>query len=234
MTDEPKTVAFLLYPGFTVLDLVGPLQVFSSLAAFDPGYRVVVVGARIERWDTDTPLRITASHTFDQVPAPAVLVVPGGGVPTAKAAVDPELIGYVRSVAEKAEVMASVCTGSMILGAAGLLKGREATSHWSFVDLLSEFGATPVSRRWVEDGPVLTAAGVAAGIDMALHLVERFAGAEVAKQIQFGIEYDPEPPQGALDWEQAPRELWAGFREHMLREGLADSPELRDRLLHQS
>jgi transcriptional regulator GlxA family with amidase domain len=231
MTDEQKTLAFVVYPGLTPLDLVGPLQVLSALAQIDPSYRTVVVGATKDMLGTDTPLRIAPSHTFDEVPSPFALLVPGGTVPTLRAMADEKLLAWLRTAAAGAELVTSVCTGSLILGAAGLLEGRAATTHWMFRDVLTGLGATPVARRWVEDGNVITAAGVSAGIDLALHLVERLAGREVATTVQFAIEYDPEPPQGALDWANPPYGDLKPLREYTLREGLAGSPELLEKLL---
>jgi transcriptional regulator GlxA family with amidase domain len=230
-TDEQKIIAFVVYPGLTPLDLVGPLQVLSALAQLDPRHRTVVVGAAKDAVGTDTPLRIAPSHTFDEVPSPYAVLVPGGGVPTLRAMADEALLGWLRTAAAGAELVTSVCTGSLILGAAGLLDGKEATTHWMFRDLLKGVGATPVARRWVEDGNVLTAAGVSAGIDLALHLVERLAGRDVAKTVQFGIEYDPEPPQGPLDWADPPYGDLKPLREHTLREGLAEHPRLLEKLL---
>jgi transcriptional regulator GlxA family with amidase domain len=231
MTDEQKTIAFVVYPGLTPLDLVGPLQVLSALAQLDPTYRTVVVGATKDTVDTDTPLRIAPSHTFDEVPSPFAVLVPGGTVPTLRAMADEALLAWLRTAAAGAELVTSVCTGSLILGAAGLLDGKEATTHWMFRDVLAGLGATPVARRWVEAGRVITAAGVSAGIDLALHLVERLAGRQVATNIQFVIEYDPVPPQGALDWANQPYGDLKPLREHTLRAGLADHPELLAKLL---
>ncbi|MEV4051813.1 DJ-1/PfpI family protein [Amycolatopsis sp. NPDC049688] len=231
MTDDRKTIAFVVYPGLTPLDLVGPLQVLSALAQMDPRYRTVVVGATKDTVGTDTPLRIAPGHTFDEVPHPFAVLVPGGTVPTLHAMADERLLAWLRTAAGSAELVTSVCTGSLVLGAAGLLDGRQATTHWMFRDLLPGLGATPVARRWVEDGPVITAAGVSAGIDLALHLAERLAGPQVAKNIQFAIEYDPEPPQGGLDWENQPYGDLKPLREHTLREGLAQHPDLLAKLL---
>jgi transcriptional regulator GlxA family with amidase domain len=231
MTDEQKTIAFVVYPGLTPLDLVGPLQVLSALAQMDPSYRTVVVGATKDTVDTDTPLRVAPSHTFDEVPSPFALLVPGGTVPTMRAMSDEKLLSWLRTAAAGAELVTSVCTGSLILGAAGLLEGKKATTHWILRDVLAGLGATPVAERWVEDGRVITAAGVSAGIDLALHLVERLAGRQVATNIQFGIEYDPEPPQGALDWANQPYGDLKPLREHTLREGLAENPALMEKLL---
>ncbi|MGV9360107.1 DJ-1/PfpI family protein [Amycolatopsis sp. NPDC003731] len=231
MTDDRKTIAFVVYPGLTPLDLVGPLQVLSALGRLDPRFRTVVAGATKDAVGTDTPLRIAPSHTFDEVPSPFAVLVPGGTVPTLRAMADERLLAWLRSAAETAELVTSVCTGSLVLGAAGLLDGRQATTHWMFRDLLTALGATPVARRWVEDGPVITAAGVSAGIDLALHLAERLAGRQVATNIQFAIEYDPEPPQGALDWANQPYGDLKPLREHTLREGLAEHPGLLEKLL---
>ncbi|PZG35431.1 thiamine biosynthesis protein ThiJ [Spongiactinospora gelatinilytica] len=224
-----KTIAFVLYPGCTILDVAGPLQVLSALSALRPDYRTVVVAERLEVLDTDTPLQVRASHTFADVPAPDVVVVPGGGGPTLRALTDETLLSYLRGAAPEARPAASVCTGALILGAAGLLAGRRATTHWAMLDALPEFGATPVRERWVADGPVLTAAGVAAGIDMALHLTQELAGEEVARSVQFFIEYDPAPPLGGLDWDRAPKALAATAGEMWVRDGLGDHP-LADRL----
>ncbi|MFC4083605.1 DJ-1/PfpI family protein [Amycolatopsis samaneae] len=231
MTDEQRTFAFVVYPGFTVLDLVGPLQVLSALANTDQRYRVVVVGETLDGLGTDTPLGVSPSHTFADVPAPYALLVPGGGVPTMRALSHEPLLAYLRSAAAGAELVTSVCTGSLLLGAAGLLEGRPATTHWMFRDVLRAFGAEPVARRWVEDGPVITAAGVSAGIDLALHIVERLAGTEAARNVQFGVEYDPQPPLGPLDWSNPPFGPLRPLREQVLGEGLADNPELLEKLL---
>jgi len=226
-----KTVAFVVYPGLTPLDLVGPLQVLSALAQFDPNYRTVVVGATKDVLETDTPLRVAPSHTFDEITDPYAVLVPGGTVPTLRAMSDETLLGWLRTAAAGAELVTSVCTGSLILGAAGLLEGRKATSHWILRDVLAGLGATPVAQRWVEDGKVITAAGVSAGIDLALHLVERLAGAEVARTVQFAVEYDPQPPLGPLDWTSPPYGDLKPLREITLREGLADNPALLAKLL---
>ena len=234
MTAEQKTLVFVVYPGLTPLDLVGPLQVLSALAQLDPSFRTVVVGATKDTVGTDTPLNVAPSHTFDEVPSPYAVLVPGGTVPTLRAMSDERLLAWLRTAAAGAELVTSVCTGSMILGAAGLLDGKRATTHWMFRDLLAGLGATPVAERWVEDGRLITAAGVSAGIDLALHLAERLAGRRIATNIQFAIEYDPEPPQGRLDWANQPYGALKPLREHTLRAGLAGNPELLDKLLAHS
>ncbi|MFC4587643.1 DJ-1/PfpI family protein [Sphaerisporangium corydalis] len=229
--DAVKTIAFLLYPGITLLDLVGPLQVLSALAQIDPSFRTVVVAKDTGALPTDTPLSVTASHSLGQVREPYAIVVPGGTEPTFAALADEEMLDWLREAAGHAEIVSSVCTGSLVLGAAGLLEGRRATTHWSCRHLLGRFGATAVTRRWVRDGPVITAAGVSAGIDLALHLVERLAGEPVAKLVQLFIEYDPEPPLGPIDWSRvdvAGQEPWV---EKMITTALPGHPALVTRLL---
>jgi transcriptional regulator GlxA family with amidase domain len=138
-TQEQKTVAFVLYPGLTLLDLVGPLQVFASLRQFNNQYRPVVVAERIEPMPTDGPLTVTADRTFGDVPDPEVVIVPGGGAPTIKA-MGNQLVGdYLRQAADTVPVVGSVCTGALIVAAAGLLEGRQATTHWG----LSPAAGTP-------------------------------------------------------------------------------------------
>ncbi|MBO1331347.1 DJ-1/PfpI family protein [Streptomyces sp. VRA16 Mangrove soil] len=225
-----KTLAFVLYPGITPLDLVGPLQVLSALAQMDPSFEVVVVGRDLSPLGTDTPLKVTPSHTFDQVADPFALLVPGGTEPTLAALADESLLDWIRQAARTAEVVGSVCTGSLLLGAAGLLEGRKATTHWGVRDLLAKFGATPVAERWVQDGPVLTAAGVSAGIDMALHLVERLAGEQTARMVQLFIEYDPQPPLGGIDWRSVDLDSFKPHARAMVEAALADHPALLARL----
>jgi transcriptional regulator GlxA family with amidase domain len=123
-----------------------------------------------------------------------------------------------------------VCTGSLLLGAAGLLEGRRATTHWAMRHLLERFGATPVAERWVEDGHVVTAAGVSAGIDMALHLVARLAGEQAARMVQLWIEYDPRPPFGDIDWSAVDIPSYRPFTDNLLSAALTGHPELLERL----
>ncbi|WP_033293534.1 DJ-1/PfpI family protein [Amycolatopsis jejuensis] len=226
-----KTFAFVVYPGLTPMDLVGPLQVINTFAETAPDVRVAVVGETLDVVGTDTPLRLAPSHTFADLPAPSWLLVPGGGAPTLQAMADPTLMAYLRKAAATAEFVCSVCTGSLLLGEAGLLDGRKATTHWMFRDLLRAFGAEPVAQRWVEDGPVITGAGVAAGIDLALYLVGKLGGPAAQRLVQFGLEYDPQPPLGPLDWSQAPAAELRPFTERTVRDGLAGVPQLRDKLL---
>jgi transcriptional regulator GlxA family with amidase domain len=143
-TQEQTTIAFVLYPGITLLDMVGPLQVFSVLQSFNDEIRPVVVAERIEPMPTDTPLTATADKTFAEVADSTVVIVPGGGPPTIKAMGNEAIRDYLRQAAETSELVGSVCTGAMILGAAGLLEGRNATTHWSHHRLLERL-ARPTS-----------------------------------------------------------------------------------------
>jgi transcriptional regulator GlxA family with amidase domain len=199
-----KTIAVVLYPGLTALDLVGPLQVLTELQRFAPRYRTVVVGVSTEPMATDLPLQLVADRTFAEVPHPDVLVVPGGRIGTIRAMSDPDVRGYVRTAAVTAEVVGSVCTGSLILGAVGLLRGRHATTNWFFAGVLKPLGATYHRRRWIEDGNITMSAGVSAGIDWALHLVARLTDEATARRVQLALDYDPQPPFGGIDWAHIP------------------------------
>ena len=198
-----KQLAFVVYPGLTPLDLIGPLQALSPLDRIDPSYEVAIVAENLDVVWSDSTIGLAPTHTFDDVPSPFAIVVPGGGEPTLEAAGHKPLLDYVSAVAETAEIVMSVCTGALILASAGLLAGRPAITHWAYVDILELLGAKPVHERWVEDGKFITAAGVSAGIDAGLHLAERLVGEDMARLIQRGIEYDPEPPLGPLDWDPA-------------------------------
>lgn len=196
---KKKVIAFVVYPEVTPLDLVGPLQVLKPLENFGP-FEVVTVGERLEPISTDLGMRIVPERTFADVERPFAIVLPGGVLGPIRAITNDALMAWVRSAGASAELRASVCTGSLILAAAGLLEGRRATTHWSFLDVLGRLGARPVRERWVEDGNAITAAGVSAGIDMGLALAARLAGDTVARSIQAIIEYEPQPPFGNVDW----------------------------------
>lgn len=183
-------IALLLYDGMASLDAVGPYEVLRNV----PGWEVRTVGpAKGEVRDERGTLGLVADHDLTEVSAAEMVLVPGGrgNRPLMK---DETLLDWLRAIDRSTKWTVSVCTGSLLLGAAGLLEGRRATTNWLELDTLGELGADPVGGRFVEDGKVLTAAGVTAGIDMALHLVAREVGPEVAQAIQLGIEYDPDPP----------------------------------------
>jgi transcriptional regulator GlxA family with amidase domain len=192
-------IAIPLYDRFTALDAVGPYEVLWRV----PGARVRWVGAEARSYATDRGLRLVADATFDDVPAPDVLVVPGG-TGTRDALADERLVEWIRAADATSTWTTSVCTGALLLGAAGLLRGLRATTHWAYLDALAEFGAEVTSERVVEQGKVITSAGVSSGIDMALALAAKIAGDDVAQAIQLRIEYDPQPPFDAGSTAKAP------------------------------
>ena len=183
-------IAILIFDGLTALDAIGPYEVLSRLPGADLGFVAKEAGPK--RTDTGA-LGVEADLALADLDSPEVVLVPGG--PGSRPLMrDPEVLEWLRSAHASSTWTTSVCTGALVLGAAGILDGKRATTHWAFLDRLSELGAEPVAERVVEDGKVITAAGVSAGIDMALTLVARMAGDEVAQAIQLGIEYDPQPP----------------------------------------
>jgi transcriptional regulator GlxA family with amidase domain len=196
-------IAILLYDKLTALDAIGPYEVLSRL----PGAELAFVGTRAGEVRTDNGmLTLVVEHTLADVPAPDIVLVPGGpGEVAARAG--REVLDWLRAAHETTTWTTSVCTGSLILGAAGLLEAKRATSHWLALDTLRSLGANAVGERVVFDGKIVTAAGVSAGIDMALELVARIAGPEVAQAIQLGIEYDPQPPFDAGSPRKAPAEI---------------------------
>jgi transcriptional regulator GlxA family with amidase domain len=186
-------VAILLYDRFTVLDAFGPYEVLSRV----PGASVTFVAARAGLMSAESGgLAVPVERTVSEMPRPDVIVVPGGSGQMPVMA-DETVLSWLGEAHRTTTWTASVCTGSLVLAAAGLLNGRRATSHWLFLDQLAVFGAEPVAERVVVDDRVMTAAGVSAGIDMALELAARTAGAPVADAIQLLIEYDPRPRSDA-------------------------------------
>ncbi len=182
-------VVFVLFPNVTQLDFTGPLQVLSRL----PDAKVRIAAASMAPVPTDATLTLNPTCTFADCPPADVLVVPGGfGVDDAMN--DPELMAFVRREGASARYVTSVCTGAFILGAAGLLKGKRATTHWAYHDDLARVGAIPVKARVVRDGTLFTGGGVTAGIDFALTLASEIAGEKTARAIQLALEYDPAPP----------------------------------------
>jgi transcriptional regulator GlxA family with amidase domain len=201
--------SILIFDGITALDAVGPYEVLSRPA----GWEVEFVAKQRGEVRTDSgALGLSADRSLAEVEETDLLLVPGGKG-NRSLLQDEEVLDWVRRLDEGSTWTTSVCTGSLVLGAAGLLEGRRATGHWLYLEKLREFGAEPVSERWVEDGKVLTAAGVSAGIDMALYLVGREAGAEAAQAVQLGIEYDPQPPFDAGSPEKAPAAIVARLTE---------------------
>ncbi|WP_421992089.1 DJ-1/PfpI family protein [Qipengyuania sp.] len=182
-------VAFVLFPKVTQLDLTGPVQVLSRLG----NVRIHLVSSSMDPVMTDAGFSINPTCTYSECPQPNVVCVPGGAGAD-DAMLDAVLIDWLRRSAPAADWITSVCTGSLVLGAAGLLKGKRATSHWLSRDLLTQFDAIPVAQRVVFDGRVVTGGGVTAGIDFALTLTAKIRGEEHAKLVQLALEYDPQPP----------------------------------------
>lgn len=196
-------IAILIFDKVTALDAIGPYEVLSRI----PGAEFTFVGKEAGPVRTDTgKLAITADAAIEDVKDLDVVLVPGGEGNRPLLA-DAETLDWLRAIDAGSTYTTSVCTGSLVLGAAGLLDGRRATSHWAHRDKLAAYGAIPVAGRVVVDEKFVTAAGVSAGIDMALTLTAKLVGDDVAKAIQLGIEYDPEPPFASGSPEKAAPEL---------------------------
>jgi len=191
-------IAIVVYPGMTALDAIGPYEVLR----FVPGSELRFVWHEPGPITTDSGVLVLgATHSLDETPAPDVVLVPGSGPATATTAADQRLLEWLRQVHATSVWTTSVCTGSIILGSAGLLDGRAATTHWSLQQGLAALGAQPQrDARIVHDGKIVTAAGVSAGIDLGLWLAGQIAGARTAQAIQLAIEYDPQPPYDSGRW----------------------------------
>ena len=201
-------IAIPLYDRFTVLDAVGPYQVVTHL----PGAQIIFCAERPRGVsDESATLTLAAEAAYADVPHPDIIIVPGGPGQAAQMTPGP-LRDWLTEADKTTTWTTSVCTGSLILAAAGLLTGREATTYWLAHDELARLGAKPRHERYVFDGKYVTAAGVSAGIDMALALAGRIVGDKIAQQIQLGIEYDPQPPYNAGAEAGAPPEVAAAFR----------------------
>ncbi|MFB7511804.1 MULTISPECIES: DJ-1/PfpI family protein [unclassified Streptomyces] len=208
-------IAILLFDGFTALDAVGPYEILSRL----PGAETVFVAKEAGPVRNDQRnLTLVAESALADVPRPDIVLVPGG--PDVRAAKDdPEVRAWLRAADETSTWTTSVCTGSLALAAAGLLRDRRATTHWLAFDELRALGVEPTGERVVFDGKYVTAAGVSSGIDMALHLLGRIAGDATAQTVQLLTEYDPQPPYDAGSPEKAPAEIvaqWRGQRTETL------------------
>jgi putative intracellular protease/amidase len=202
-------IAIPLYDRFTALDAIGPYEVLSRI----PDSRVVFVGTEAGPYKTDNGmLTILAEESIHDLPEPEILCVPGGWG-TREAIDDERLVSWIRQAHETTQWTTSVCTGSLLLAAAGVLDGLNATCHWLELDTLAEMGARPTGQRVVQEGKVVTAAGVSSGIDMALFLLAKISGDDYAKTIQLLIEYDPQPPFDAGSPEKAPAQIVQQLRE---------------------
>jgi transcriptional regulator GlxA family with amidase domain len=196
-------IAILVFDGLTALDAIGPYEVLSRLPESELTFVAKEPGPK--RTDTGA-LGINADLAIAEIPEPDIVVVPGGEGNRPLMS-DAQVLDWLRGAHETSTWTTSVCTGALVLAAAGILEGKRATTHWAYIDRLRELGAEPVAERVVEDGKIVTGAGVSAGIDMALTLASRVAGEKVAQAIQLGIEYDPAPPFDAGSPEKAPAEL---------------------------
>lgn len=200
----PLQIGLVIFPRVTQLDLTGPVQVFSSV----PGAQVHLIWKRIEPVPSDSVLTLTPTVTFDDCPQLDVICVPGGfGIN--EMINDEEVLDFVRRQAKGARYVTSVCTGSLVLGAAGLLKGYKAATHWTAMEFLAAFGAIPTKTRVCVDRNRVTGGGVTAGIDFALTLVSIMIDRQTAEAIQLGLEYNPAPPFNAGSPDSAPPEILA-------------------------
>ncbi len=206
-----EQIAMLLYPGFTALDLVGPQYMFASMMGAT--VHLVTQGPDLAPVMSDTGLAIAPTVTIKDCPQTLdLLFAPGGAAGTAAALKNKTLIDFLASRGAEAGLVTSVCTGSLLLGQAGLLMGRKATSHWVVRHVLDRYGATPVDARVVRDGNLVTGAGVSAGLDFGLEILASLRGAPYAQAIQLQAEYAPEPPFTAGTPESAPEELAEALR----------------------
>src|ERR1700682_3312105 len=213
----PLKIGLLLFPRVTQPDFTGPLQVFSSV----PGAKVHLIWKRIEPVPSDSVLALTPTISFADCPQLDVICVPGGGG-TDDMVNDQEMLDFLRRQAERAKYITSVCTGSLVLGAAGLLTGYRATTHWTAMDLLAQFGATPAKARVCVDRNRITGGGVTAGIDFALTLVSIMIDRQTAEMIQLRLEYNPAPPFNSGSPDTAPPEILA-----LMKEKIAPFPQRR-------
>ena len=207
-------IAIAVFPALTALDAIGPYQVLTRL----PGAEVTFVGETVGTVRDDVGLlAFPVDRTFDDAPDPDVIVVPGGTITRRMARDGHASVDWIRAVHPGTTFTTSVCTGSLLLGAAGVLDGLDATSHWAAHAQLAQYGAHPTLERVVERGKVITAAGVSSGIDMALVLAARLAGDDVAQGIQLTIEYDPQPPFDAGSPAKAPAHVLAAVNASLQR-----------------
>jgi cyclohexyl-isocyanide hydratase len=206
----PLQIGILLFPKVTQLDFTGPLQVFSSV----PGANIHLIWKRIEPVPSDSVMMLTPTTTFADCPQLDVICVPGG-VGTDDMINDEEMLAFLRKQAKGAKYITSVCTGSLVLGAAGLLRGYRAATHWSAIDYLPAYGAIPARTRVCTDRNRVTGGGVTAGIDFALTLVELLVDRRTAETIQLRLEYNPAPPFNSGSPETAPPEVLAYIRERI-------------------
>jgi cyclohexyl-isocyanide hydratase len=209
MSAAAPIIVFAVFPGVTQLDFTGPHEVFSAL----PGATVITASTEGGTIEATGGLSFAGTRRLADIPACDIVCVPGGRGATDVAIADAAFLRELRRLAATARYVTSVCTGALVLGAAGLLRGKRAATHWAWRDLLVPFGATPVAERVVRDGNIITGGGVTAGIDFALAVVAEFKDPETAQAIQLQIEYAPAPPFAAGSPETAPPAVLARVRE---------------------
>ncbi len=226
MTDGPKPfhIVFLLFDGITQLDFTGPAQVLCRI----PGAVVHTAVKEIKPIQTDSGFAIVPSTDFTGCPQADLLCVPGG-FGTRDVIQDEATLQFLRDQGAEARYVTSVCTGSLALGAAGLLEGRRATSHWAYTGLLEKFGATHEKARVVKDGNIITAGGVTSGIDFALTVVAEIAGQQWAESIQLSLEYDPHPPFGSGHPDVADPDLLAALLDRVYEKAARELADIIDR-----
>ena len=211
MSDGQPVIVFALFPGMTQLDFTGPHQVFSSL----PGASVILASAEGGTITSTGGMTFAGLRRLAEIPQCDVVCVPGGHGATDNAIRDDVFLGELRRLAATARFVTSVCTGSLVLGAAGLLQGYRAATHWTALEFLKEFGATPTNTRVCVDRNRVTGGGVTAGIDFALTLVSLLVDRRTAEAIQLRLEYNPAPPFNSGSPETAPADIVAQFRERI-------------------
>ncbi|MDG2276443.1 MAG: DJ-1/PfpI family protein [Pseudomonadales bacterium] len=188
---DAMQISMLIYPNFTALDLFGPLQIWTML----PDAKIELVAKELGPLPTDTPASLMPTHTYETASkSPDILFAPGGTEGTFAIMEDRATLDYLADTGARSGWITSVCTGALVMGAAGLLKGYQATTHWAALDQLKNFGATPVKERWVIDRNRASGGGVTAGIDFGLAITAEIAGEEAARMAQLAVEYNPHPP----------------------------------------
>lgn len=208
-------ITILLYKGFTAMDVAGAYEILCRL----PRAQVRFAAKETGVIESEYPgLKMVASHRMDEIESTDILLVPGSTFAFRQVAQDREVLQQIRRIDRTTQWTASVCTGAVILGAAGLLQGKKATTHWALLDQLPQFGALPEPVRYVQDGKLITAAGVSAGMDMALYLAKRISGEAYAKMLQLVTEYYPEPPLNITGLAAVPEQTEAEARAFLKAE----------------
>jgi len=197
-------IVILLYKGFTALDVIGPYEVLTRLPNAEVKFAAKESGIIESEY---AAMKMVATHTLAEIEQADILMIPGSTTAFLQVAKDAETLEHIRRIDSTTQWTISVCSGAVILAAAGLLKGRKATSHWGVLNMLEKFGAIPISERYIQQGKIITAAGVSAGIDMALYLTKEIEGEAYAKMVQLVVEYYPQPPLNIPDLSAVPKEI---------------------------